>query len=247
MSSDSQAAQGRVPPRPFIVVGDGRRELWLVGVRMRSIDQFLEVERLLAARVLNAGMHPALGMKLSPSGVLVSSAPCSSPKDDLELDLGSHFVIDVRELEIRQEIGRGTTGSTYLARWRGTQCAVKVVHAPRQGEERGMLLTDFAREVKTPPQPKTVFPHALGLNARTSWSCMCARAHARARRHGIRGGGVPLSVRLGFGCLCFVARLHVGYNHTYFLVLSCGTLALLRISAARASCPPCYRSCSCPF
>jgi len=110
------------------------------------IDKKLVLERMLANNILERGTRGNLylrdGLQLLDDSKLATSAAYAA------MGLSKDFQIDVRELDVQREIGRGTTGSTYLARWRGTRCAVKVVQVQKEGPEASLLMKDFTREVE---------------------------------------------------------------------------------------------------
>jgi hypothetical protein len=83
------------------------------------------IESLLANHILELGMTEELSV--SPDSLtLMDEGSYHGANTDIGLHLSNSDVIDVRELDVKQEIGRGTTGSTYLSLWRSTKVAVKV-------------------------------------------------------------------------------------------------------------------------
>jgi hypothetical protein len=91
-------------------------------------------------------------LSVSPDSLcLMDEGSYHGANTEIGLHLNHSDVIDVRELDVKQEIGRGTTGSTYLSLWRNTKVAVKVIQVHKSAAEDELLLRDFGREVGGPP------------------------------------------------------------------------------------------------
>ncbi|XP_041360852.1 serine/threonine-protein kinase STY8-like [Gigantopelta aegis] len=68
------------------------------------------------------------------------------PRTDLEhVDVGRDYIINYDELEIGEQIGSGSFGDVFFARWRGTIVAVKKLHMQNVSRRR---LEDFIKEVR---------------------------------------------------------------------------------------------------
>jgi len=106
------------------------------------LDRLEKVERMIARSILANGTQELRFKSLKDGSRLVTSAELSA------MGLSEDYQIDLRELDVQREIGRGTTGSTYLANWRGTKCAVKVVQVQKEAEEASLLMKDFTREIE---------------------------------------------------------------------------------------------------
>jgi tRNA A-37 threonylcarbamoyl transferase component Bud32 len=109
------------------------------------IDKLSTIEAMLANKILELGMQSD-EFEINSNNLHLDNSH-HGESNPLVPTLSAHYLIDIRELDIKQEIGRGTTGSTYLALWRGTKCAVKVMQVQKEGADRDMLLKDFGREV----------------------------------------------------------------------------------------------------
>lgn len=110
------------------------------------LDNFVVIESLLANHILELGMTEELSV--SPDSLtLMDEGSYHGANTDIGLHLSNSDVIDVRELDVKQEIGRGTTGSTYLSLWRSTKVAVKVIQVQKSTVDNELLLRDFGREV----------------------------------------------------------------------------------------------------
>lgn len=110
------------------------------------LDNFVVIESMLANHILELGMTEELSV--SPDSLtLMDEGSYHGANTDIGLHLSNSDVIDVRELDVKQEIGRGTTGSTYLSLWRSTKVAVKVIQVQKSPADNELLLRDFGREV----------------------------------------------------------------------------------------------------
>jgi hypothetical protein len=110
------------------------------------LDNFVAIESMLANHILELGMTEELSV--SPDSLtLMDEGSYHGANTEIGLHLSNNDVIDVRELDVKQEIGRGTTGSTYLSLWRSTKVAVKVIQVQKSAQDNELLLRDFGREV----------------------------------------------------------------------------------------------------